>query len=177
MERGTFLKNSQIVILGLCIAGATIAASVILSQGALKIMKFNKETITVTGSAQKEIRSDLVLWNGYFSRREADLPTAYAKLAEDLAKVNAYLDAKQIAAKERTVSQISTGVFYKKTVDGKDTNVIEGYSLGQGVEVRSGEVDKVAALSRESTELINQNVEFISGAPQYFLYQTRSAEG
>lgn len=166
--RETFLKNSQIVILGICIAAATIIASVILSQGALKIMKFTKENITVTGSAQKEIRSDYIVWQCAFSRREADLPTVYKKLAEDLTKVNAYLDAKQINFKDRTVSQIVTEIIYKKNKEGKDTNDIEGYRLGQGIEVRSKEVDKVTAVSRGSTELINQNIEFLSAAPQYF---------
>ncbi|MCC6758002.1 MAG: SIMPL domain-containing protein [Candidatus Omnitrophica bacterium] len=168
MEKGTFLKNSQIVILGLCIASATIIASVILSQGALKIMKFTKENITVTGSAQKEIRSDFIVWQCAFSSRDADLSTAYKKVAEDLKKVNEYLDSKQTGLQDRSVKQVMTEMIYKKNKDGKDTNEIEGYNLTQVIEIRSKEVDKIAAVSRESTELINQNIEFISASPQYF---------
>ena len=56
MEGGNFLKNTQIIILGVCIAVATIASSVILSGGFLKVMKFTREQINVTGSATKEIR-------------------------------------------------------------------------------------------------------------------------
>ncbi len=168
MEKAAFLKNSQIVILGLCIASATIIASIILSQGALKIMKFTKENIAVTGSAQVEIKSDFIVWQCLYSRREVDLQTAYKKLAEDLVKVNAYLDSKQVDSKDRTVSQIITEWIYKKNNDGKDTNEIEGYRLTQSIEIRSKEVEKIAAVSRESTELINQRIEFISVAPQYF---------
>ena len=59
MEGGRILRNSQIIILGICIAVATIVSSIILSQGFLKVMKFTREQISVTGSAQKEIKSEI----------------------------------------------------------------------------------------------------------------------
>jgi hypothetical protein len=167
MEERSLFKNSQVIVLGVCIAVATIAASVILSQGALKIMKFTKETITVTGSAQKEIRSDYIVWKCAFARRDQDLKTAYRKLKEDLEKVKAYLASEKVDASEMTVSQIMTETIYKK-ISGKDTNEIQGYQLSQAIEIRSSDVEKVDVVSRESTALINQNVEFISGAPEYF---------
>ncbi len=64
MEGGRLLRNSQIIILGICIAVATIVSSVILSGGFLKVMKFTREQINVTGSATKEIRSDYIVWIG-----------------------------------------------------------------------------------------------------------------
>ena len=72
MEGGNFLKNSQIIILGICIAAATIVSSVILSGGFLNVMKFTREQISVTGSATKEISSDYIVWKGEFTRREID---------------------------------------------------------------------------------------------------------
>ncbi len=161
------LKDSQIIILGVCIAVATITASVILSQGAFRIMKFEKELINVTGSAQQQIRSDYAVWVGSFSRRESDLPTAYKKLQSDLETVMAYLLSQNIKQEEITVSQITTSVLYEKQ-DGRETNKIEGYVLNQSVEVDSKDVDAVTAVSRSSTDLINRNIEFVSWAPQYF---------
>lgn len=168
MEGSKILRNSQIIILGVCIAAATIISSVILSQGFLKIMKFTREQITVTGSATKEIKSDYIVWRSIFSRREPDLATAYAKLKEDLAKVKAYFAQKGVNEKEVLVLQVSTETVYKKNEKGNDTNDIQGYRLTQGIEIRSNDVDKIDSLSRESTELINQGVEFESGAPEYF---------
>ncbi|MCX5679794.1 MAG: SIMPL domain-containing protein [Candidatus Omnitrophica bacterium] len=101
------MKNSQIIILGVCIAAATIASSVILSQGFLKVMKFTREQISVTGSAQKNIKSDYVVWTASFSKRDADLATAYKKLKEDLGKVKKYLVAKGVSEKEIIVDQIA----------------------------------------------------------------------
>lgn len=168
MENGNFLKNSQIIVLGVCIAAATIISTVILSQGVMKVMKFREEQISVTGSATEEIKSDYIIWIGSFSRTEADLATAYKKLREDLEKVKKYLSANGVNEKEIIVSQVTTGKIYKKNEKGNDTNDVQWYQLSQSIEIRSNDVDRIARISRESTELINQGVEFDSGSPSYF---------
>lgn len=163
-----FLKNTQIIILGLCIAGATIGASLIFSKGFLSVTKFMREQITVTGSAQKEIKSDYAVWAGSFSRRESDMAAAYKKLQEDLAAVKKYLAGKGLQETEILTSQISTETLYKKNEKGNNTNESEGYKLTQSVEVRAKDVYKIAQISRESTELIHSGVELYSGSPDYF---------
>lgn len=168
MEGTKILRSSQIIVLGVCIAAATIVSSIILSQGFLKITKFVREQISVTGSAQKEIRSDYIVWRGTFSIREADLKTGYKKLSEDLERVKKYFTGKGIGENEIIVSQIAISKIYKKNDKGNDTNEIQWYILSQMIEVRSKEVDKVDAISRESTELINENIEFESMSPEYF---------
>ena len=116
MEGGRILRSSQIIILGICIAVATIVSSIILSQGFLKIMKFTREQISVTGSATKEIKSDYIVWTGEFTRREVDLKTAYKNLKEDLDKVKAYLISKGVTEKETIISQVTTETIYKKRI-------------------------------------------------------------
>jgi hypothetical protein len=168
MEGSRILRNSQIIILGICIAVATIVSSIILSKGFLKITKFVREQITVTGSAQKEIKSDYIVWKSTFSTRQADLKTGYKKLNEDLEKVKKYLIGKGVGEKEITVSQISTSKVYKKNEKGNDTNEIQWYVFSQTIEVRSKDVEKIDKISRESTELIEENIELESQAPEYF---------
>lgn len=168
MDGGNFLKNSQIIILGICIAVATIVSSVILSSGVLKVMKFTREQISVTGSATKEIRSDYIIWSGTFSRRDSSLKSAYANLKSDLEKIKSYFISKGVADDEITVSSVTTAAVYRKNEKGNDTNDIQYYILSQAVEIRSNDVDKITVVSRESTELIDQGVEFASQAPEYF---------
>ncbi|HPM42395.1 MAG TPA: SIMPL domain-containing protein [Candidatus Omnitrophota bacterium] len=165
---GGFFRNSQIIILGICIAVATIVSSVILSGGILKVMKFTREQISVTGSATKEIKSDYIVWTGDFSRREPDLKTAYKMLGEDLEKVKAYLKSRGVKDNEKVFSQVYTETVYKKNEKGNDTNDIQGYTLSQGVTIRSYDVDRITTVSRESTELIDQGVQFTSQAPEFF---------
>lgn len=162
------LKNIQIIILGVCIAGATITSTIILSKGFMRIKKFSNEVITVTGSAEKKIVSDYIVWNSGFSRRNPEMTVAFDKLKKDLKKVKDYLLSTGVKEDEIIVSQVDTDVLYKKNEKGHDTNEIEGYRLGQGIEVRSYDVKRIGNVSRQSTELINQGIEFISGSPEYF---------
>ena len=168
MEGGKILRNSQIVILGICIAVATIASSVILSQGFLKVMKFMREQINVTGSATKEIKSDYIVWRAAFYKRDTNMKTAYANLKQDLDEVMRYLKDKGVNEKEAIISQINTSTIYKKNDKGNDTNTIEAYKLSQSIEIRSNDVQKIDHVSRESTELINLGIEFESTPPDYF---------
>ncbi|MFA6610283.1 MAG: SIMPL domain-containing protein [Candidatus Omnitrophota bacterium] len=134
----------------------------------MKVMKFTREQISVTGSATKEIRSDYIVWRGEFSRREADLKSAYAGLKADLEEVMTYLHSKNVKDDEITICQVITETIYKKNEKGNDTNDIQGYRLVQGVEIRSNDVSKIDEVTREVTELIDQGIEFTSPAPEYF---------
>ncbi len=167
MKNNRILKNSQIIILGLCIAVATIASSFIISHGLMRIMKFKQEQICVTGSAQKEIKSDFISWTCSFSSRSENLAGAYKSLSEHLPVVKKYLISNGITEDQIIVSQIYTTILYLKNEKGNDTNTIQGYQLSQNIELRSVEVDKITEISRDSTELINQGVNFVSYAPQY----------
>ncbi len=167
-EKRDFLKNSQIIILGVCIAFATIVSTLIFSKGLMKIKRFSSEVINVTGAAEKKITSDYTVWKATFSRRDLEMTATFQKLKTDLNQVKTYLLSKKIQENEIIVSQIETKTVYKKNDRGNDTNEIEGYLLSQTVEVRSNDVQKITRVSRESTELIRQGIEFISNTPQYF---------
>lgn len=168
METGNFFKNSQITVLGVCIAFATIVSSLIFSQGLMKIKRFSEEVINVTGSAEKKISSDYMVWKLDFSRRDLQMTAAYQKLQADFKGVREYLEAKGIKADEIVSSPVNTKVLYKRNEKGNETNDIEGYILSQTLEVRSYDVERVTGVSRQATELINQGIEVISNAPEYF---------
>lgn len=168
MERNNVFGNFQIVILGVCIAAATVASTVIMSRALMKMKKFSIEVISVTGSAERKISSDYIVWKASFSRRNAEMTAAFAALKGDLAAVKEYLFSKGIDEKEIVIAQVASEILYKKNEKGNPTNEIEAYRLTQGIEVRSDDVNKVAEVSRESTELINKGIEFISLAPDYF---------
>ncbi|HNX82081.1 MAG TPA: SIMPL domain-containing protein [Candidatus Omnitrophota bacterium] len=168
MPAERILRNSQIIILGLCIAAATIASSIILSKSFIKITKFSKEIITVTGSAQKQIQSDCIIWSGLFSRQGTDLAEAYKTLGEDLAAIKKYCIAKGISDGEIIISPIRISKIYRKNENGNDTNEIQWYRLSQSVQIKSVDVERVDRLSRQSTELINQGIEFESQPPEYY---------
>jgi len=131
-------------------------------------------TVTVTGSAKKQIDSDYVVWKSSFSRQTAELSTAYQLLQEDLVKVKKYLADNGLSEKDYTIAAINTISINKILPNGAMSNDIEAYRLNQEIEVRSFNVSKVTAISRESTKLIEDGVEFQSMPPSY--YYTKIAD-
>ncbi len=153
-------------------AGAALAIGLVLSSLIFGwfFTKTKKETdmIIVTGAARTRIKSDLVLWNAGVMYEAATLADAYRRLAENVPRVKEYLIGKGIAENQITISSITTTTLHKPDQNGAETSEVSGYSLRQQIEVRSKEVDKIAQIAREATELINQDILIESNAPQYF---------
>lgn len=125
------------------------------------------EVITVTGSARKRIKSDLVVWSASVSYQAPTLADAYRQLSENIPRVKQYLIGKGIPENEITISSISTTTLRKTDENGQESSKISGYSLRQELQVRSTDIDKIAQISREATELINQGILIDSSSPQY----------
>lgn len=168
MEGIKFLRSTQIIILGICFVVATITSTMILSKGLLQMKKFSEQIIRVTGSAEKNIISDTIVWRLNFSRRDVKMVTAFNLLKEDLSTVKNYLLVKGVKEGEIIVTPVSTEVLYKKNEKGNDTNEIEGYILAQEIEIRSSDVMRITEVSRQATELIEKGLEIISQTPDYF---------
>ncbi len=159
-------KHIHSIILG---ATAIIVALVL---GAAYKYKFKvADKIMVTGAAEKDFVSDLIVWEGNYSRSNMDLKQAYADLKNDEAAIKSYLQKKGIPANEVIFSSININRNYSNRFDenGRITQTIfSGYSLTQQIKVESQQIDKVEAISREVTELIQQGIEFNSTAPAYY---------
>src|SRR5678816_2680617 len=70
--------------------------------------KRGDQTITVTGSARKRIKSDLVIWRAGVSYQTPTLAEAYRSLSDNVPRVKAYLIGKGIAENQITISSISS---------------------------------------------------------------------
>ncbi|MGH9971297.1 MAG: SIMPL domain-containing protein [Pyrinomonadaceae bacterium] len=152
-------------------AGVALAIGLVLASliGGWAFVKAKRgdQTIVVTGSARKRIRSDLVIWKAGVSYQAPVLADAYRSLSENVPRVKAYLISKGIPENQITISSISSQTLHARNDQGEDTGQITGYSLRQELEVRSTDVDKIARVAREATELINQGILLESMAPEY----------
>ncbi|MEO9004344.1 MAG: SIMPL domain-containing protein, partial [Ginsengibacter sp.] len=129
------------------------------------------ETIKVTGSAEKDFNSDLVVWKGNYSRKSMDLKSAYAQLKEDENTIRAYLSGKGIQNSEMVFSSININKEFNYRTDENGRSLgqqFSGYNLIQNVRIESQNVDKIDQLSREATELIEKGIEFNSSAPLFY---------
>ena len=151
---------------GVALAIGLVLASVIGGWAFVK-GKRGDQIITVTGSARKRIKSDLVIWKAGVSYQAPVLADAYRSLSENIPRVKSYLISKGITEDQITISSISSQTLHARNDQGEDTGQITGYSLRQQLEVRSTDVDKIARIAREATELINQGILLESMAPEF----------
>lgn len=155
---------------------AIVVASVFLGS-AWKKSHPTRESIAVTGAANQDFVSDLIVWSGEFQEKEMTLKDAYEKVKHDADIVRAYLASKGVRSEEVIFSAVDINKL-TKTVFTPDNrarqDVFDGYQLSQHVTIQSKDVDRIEQLSREITELINSGVEFYSQSPSY--YYTKLAD-
>ena len=157
------------IIIGACI----VITAVLLSSAWVKshLNDTNKTTIRVTGKADKNFTSDLIVWSGSFSKKSDNLSDAYKLVKKDQDVINAYLQEKGVKKEEIKFSSISIDKKFESIYNDKGyvvQTIFKGYELTQDVTIESKEVDKIEQTSREITELINQGVEIYSNEPSYF---------
>jgi hypothetical protein len=159
-----------IVISVVIFSGAFVLASVLLGNRLPDIRGGNE--ITVTGSAKKRIKSDLIVWRVQIRASAPRLADAFAQINRDTTRVRAFLISKGVPETQLVVSAIDTHINRKGSTtydDGEahQNGPILGYDLQQEISVRSMDIDKVSAISREVTQLINEGILIESKKPEY----------
>ncbi len=167
------MKNNYSSIL---FAIAIIVASYLLGNA---IINRNRPqgTIHVTGLGEKNFTSDLIVWEGNFTRESKDLKAAYADLERDRTAVTNYLKSKGITEGQLVFNAVSTNPVYEQnyTASGNYAGqTFTGYQLSQTLVIESKEVEKVEKISREITELLNQGITLYSQPPRYYYTQLES---
>lgn len=153
-------------IIGLCLIFA-----VFIIGRAYKYRSTTTETIVVTGLAEKDFNSDLIVWSGSYSRKSLDLKSAYAALKVDENAIRSYLSGKGIAPEEMVFSSVEINKEFSTREDANGRQLgqeFSGYNLRQVVKVESNNVDKIDKISREVTELIESGIEFNSSPPAFY---------
>ncbi len=157
------------------------SAAIVIASAILGYYYFSRTqavgNILVTGLGEKDFTSDLIVWEGNFSKTNMNLRTAYAELKKDKNAILNYMKKKGISESEIVFSSVNSmkDSRPKYSADGKYIgSVFIGYQLSQTVQIESKNVEKVENLSREITELLNEGIEFYSLPPRY--YYTKLAD-
>jgi len=160
-------RGIAMLLLGICLAlGFTVAAQSV-SRALVRMRQAN--TIRVKGFAEQDVRSDVVGWSCRITARAARLTDAYKQLEQARSTVAAYLQKHGIAASEREFLPVDTSIAYARDAKGKETNKIEVYTLTQTVKVSTRNVDTVAKVSKQVTDLIKEGIEIESFSPDYLV--------
>ena len=150
------------LLAGLALAAGLVFTALVLAHAWTRIAE--SQVINVTGSARKNVRSDLVVWRSSFSVDAPSLIEAQQKLRADHAKVAAFFSGRGIEGFTASPVQI-TELTARQRDAADDTvgTVRVGYRLAQSVEVHSSDVERLPRLANDSSELLQQGVAFVSG--------------
>lgn len=165
--RYIFNENNN---LALTIGGALILATLI--GGIFYFNKSsNKDILTVTGSARKEVSADTVLWRTQITRNVSysDLKSGYAQMARDLDIVKEFLKANTISDDAITVQPIMMNEDWSN--NGPVAQDAKRYTLMQSIEIKSADVNGITALAQKSSDLIDRGVLFQSQGLEYYYTQ------
>ena len=165
------MKHLTALIFG----AAIIIAAIFLGNAYVKRAN-PPQVISVTGLGNSDFSSDLIVWEGRFNATSPVLQTAFEQLIRDKEQVRDYLISKGLNEENIIFEAVQTSEITDNKYEGNNYvgTIFRGYSLNQSVQIKSTEVEKVEAVSREITELLNKGVKFNSSPPRY--YYTKLAD-
>ena len=147
------------LLAGLFLAAGLCLASLILANAWTRL--YESQIISITGSARRNVTSDLVIWRARFSVQADTLMAAQQRLKEDRAKVEAWLRLHAIQDFQLQPVQIAD-IRSRGNKDDDTTTKLIGYRVSQNVEVVSDKVDQVPRIASDSTALLEEGVAFVS---------------
>ena len=152
------------------IFSAAIIIGAFVFASAYKYKFKSGETISVTGMAEKDFNSDLIVWSGSFSRTGAAMNDVYAQLKTDEQAIRGYLKEKGIPNESIIFTSVTMNKNFQRQYDegGTSAEVFSGYTLTGNVRVQSNDIDRVEKMSREITELLEKGIELSSNPPDYY---------
>jgi hypothetical protein len=163
--------TSNRAVIAAAIIGLSLIIAFWVAGSSFKYRSKSAQTIVVTGLAERDFVSDLIVWNGTYSRKSFDLKNAYSALKQDENSIRQYLKGKGILDDEMVFSSVVINREFETRTDETGRQLSQhfiGYVLSQTVKVESKNVDRVDRISREITELIQTGIEFNSSPPAYY---------
>jgi len=167
-----------LILFGTIIGASLIIASVIVGFVIYHVKTYDNSVITVTGVAQKEIKSDIVKWRSRFSWQtgptSADLKEGSTVMKGDLSEILAYFAAHGVASAEVTVSPLSVSPVYKaangSSVGADSGGKLTGYALSQDLLIESEKVDDITTLAQDASQyFVGNGIVFSGQDPEYYL--------
>lgn len=156
-----FSDSALIIAIGL------IVSSLIVSKFFIRIK--HEDTIAVKGYAEKAVKSDIGKFYCSFSVAKSELPKAYDELMEKKERVITFLKENGIKDDELETNNINSYKSFKRDQMGRDTSIIEAYTLTQSILITSKNVNMIKDVSKKVNELIQEGIEIFVQEPQFFI--------
>ena len=161
------MENKNSLFLPAAILGISFIIGVVFFTNAWKSSQSANQTISVTGSAKKEIVSDLGFLRGTISVQSSTSESAFAELNRQKPILISYLERKGFPKDKIEFNTINSYPVYEMSEQGYQTGRINGYIYSQRIEIQSTDVIKIKELSLDITSLIEKGVSFNVEQPEY----------
>ncbi len=148
------------VLAGLFLAAGLAGSAAIVASTLTRLSETN--VINVTGSARRNVRSDLLLWRACVSVSAPTLLEAQQRLQADVARATDFLRTHGVTEVAAAPVQLQELTARRRTDDETEAAVRVGYRLTQRLEIRSADVTGVPRLAAACGPLLEQGVAFVS---------------
>ena len=149
------------------ILGVSFIIGVVVFANAWKSNQRANQTITVTGSAKKEIVSDLGFLRGTISVQSSTSENAFMELNRQKPILISYLESKGFPKDKIEFYTINNYPVFEMNAQGYSTGRVIGSVYNQRIEIQSNDVYKIKEISLDITSLIQQGVSFNVESPEY----------
>src|SRR3954451_11982233 len=105
-------------LMGVALSAGLVASTAVGARALVRIKSDN--TIQVTGSAKRRIKSDLVIWSAKVSTRGSEMRGAYKTLSSQVPKLTAWLDKKGVPKATVKIYSVSTKAIHPHDKEGRE---------------------------------------------------------
>jgi len=163
-------REAESRFIPLAVAVVLLAASLAwgLSRVGDGIALRNDDTVSVRGTAQRNVKADRALWKLTVTQSADTAAAALAAVESGVAIVQAFFTKNQVPTDAVALGSVSTYA-NKEYVDGNATGRVLSYEANREVILRLADVDKVASLASQFGEVLAQGVNIYTGGPEYYL--------
>lgn len=166
--------NKDSIFIPSIIIAVTLIICAVLFTSTWKSNYSANQTINVTGSAKKEITSDLGILRGTISVQSFTAESSYRELLNQKPALISYLASKGFSSDKIEFFTINSYPIYEIGPNGYQTGRITGYNYSQRMEIQSTDVNKIKEISLDISSLIEKGVNFNVEMPEY--HYTKLAE-
>ena len=161
-QRPNKTSSVSIFFVGIFLMIGLVVAGFAIKSGLNSLSK--NSTITVKGSASKNIESDKAVWHGRLSYLGSSQAEGYQTMQNQKEQVLDYLSENGFDRKNIKVDHLE---YYENIVYSNGNPVRNGYRFNQSFTIESNDIDKIEALADKSSELLLKGLNFESSAPEY----------
>jgi uncharacterized protein len=161
--RGGTIPLGLLLALGLVVGGWILGVEI-------KAIRLSDRYVTVKGLAERDVKSDLAIWELGYKESGDDLEVLYTKTEADKKAILQFLTQQAIQS-----SEVELGIV--RVVDtqanefGGGTRSPRRYIVEQQITVRTPRVDQVAAASQKTMQLLQAGIVLNSSAGQGLIYK------